>query len=136
MREASAAAVEMMLRLAASGQPIRVVEDHVASPAYAPALANRTIELAIRKETGVFHVGGGMAVSWFDYARTIFEVAGLKPELQPTNEREYRTAARRPKFSALSNAKIEKLGLAPMPSLREALEDYFKQRRTMTAEHV
>ncbi|MDQ6663436.1 MAG: SDR family oxidoreductase, partial [Acidobacteriota bacterium] len=28
--------VELMLRLAASGQPIRVVEDHIASPSFAP----------------------------------------------------------------------------------------------------
>src|SRR5581483_9866995 len=33
--------VELMLRLAAAGQPIRVVEDHVASPTFAPALASR-----------------------------------------------------------------------------------------------
>jgi dTDP-4-dehydrorhamnose reductase len=33
--------VESMLRLAQSGQPIRVVEDHVASPIYAPFLAAR-----------------------------------------------------------------------------------------------
>ena len=37
--------VELMLRLAASGRPIRVVADHVASPTYAPWLASRTVEL-------------------------------------------------------------------------------------------
>jgi dTDP-4-dehydrorhamnose reductase len=36
--------VELMLRLAGSGQPIRVVEDHVASPTYAPLLAARSID--------------------------------------------------------------------------------------------
>src|SRR5664280_1294313 len=34
--------VELMLQLAGSGQPIRVVEDHVASPTFAPLLASRT----------------------------------------------------------------------------------------------
>src|SRR5580700_6175179 len=38
--------VELMLRLAAGAQPIRVVEDHIASPTYAPLLAARTIDLA------------------------------------------------------------------------------------------
>src|SRR5215475_7340300 len=32
--------VELMLRLASSGKPIRVVEDHFASPTYAPMLAS------------------------------------------------------------------------------------------------
>ena len=121
--------VELMLRLAGSGQPIRVVEDHVASPTFAPLLAGRTIDLAERGVSGLFHIGGGAPVSWFQFARTIFEVAGLKPMLLATSEREYRTRAKRPKYSALSNAKMERVGLAPMPSVREALEGYFAERR-------
>jgi dTDP-4-dehydrorhamnose reductase len=117
-----------MLRLAKSGQPIRVVEDHVASPAYAPLLAARTADMVDRELSGVFHVGGGVPISWFEFARLIFKTAGLAPELRPTNEREYRTEARRPKFSALSNAKMEAAGLAPMPPLEEALADYFRRR--------
>jgi len=120
--------VESMLRLAGSGHPIRVLTDHSASPAFAPALAARTLDLVEKGQTGVFHVGGGTAISWFDFARLIFEAAGLNPTLTPASEREYRTSARRPRFSALSNAKMEKLGIAPMPPLREALEDYFARR--------
>jgi dTDP-4-dehydrorhamnose reductase len=120
--------IEMMLRLARSGQPIRVVEDHVASPAFAPLLAARTIELSERGHVGVFHVGGGTPISWFQYAKTIFDVAGLKPELRATNEREYRTPARRPKYSALSNGKMERVGVEPMPPLRDAVEAYFTLR--------
>ncbi len=120
--------VETMLRLAESNQPIRMTADNVASPAYAPALAARTIALVERGARGVFHVGGGVAISWFDFAKLIFEAAGLKPSLQAVDAREYRTAARRPKFSALSNAKMEKLGIPPMPPLREALQEYFTIR--------
>lgn len=121
--------VELMLRLAASGKPIRVVEDHWASPTYAPLLASRTIDLIDRGHSGVFHVGGGAPTSWFEFARLIFEAAKLQPLLLATNEREYRTAARRPKYSALSNAKMERVGVEPMPPLPEALEMYFAQRQ-------
>lgn len=124
--------VELMLRLAGSGQPIRVVEDHVASPTFAPYLATRTADLVQRNAPGVYHVGGGTAISWFDFAKLIFEIAGIKPRLQPTNEREYRTPARRPKFSPLSNAKVEAAGIAPMPPLREAVETYFQLRGSPT----
>jgi dTDP-4-dehydrorhamnose reductase len=120
--------IELMLRLAASKQPIRVVEDHVASPTYAPLLAARTADLVEAKQHGLFHVGGGTPISWFDYAATIFRVAGLEPELRRTNEREYRTAARRPKYSALSNAKMESSGVEPMPPLESAIEMYLKVR--------
>ena len=120
--------VELMLRLAASPSPIRVVEDHVASPTFAPLLASRTVDLVERNLSGLFHVGGGAPTSWFQFARLIFETAGLDAVLLATNEREYRTPARRPRYSALSNGKMERSGLAPMPPLREVLLTYFAQR--------
>jgi dTDP-4-dehydrorhamnose reductase len=121
--------VELMLRMAQGSTPIRVVEDHVASPTYAPVLAARTADLVEKNCSGVFHAGGGEPISWYNYAKLIFELAGVKPELKPTSEREYRTAARRPKFSALSNRKMEQAGVAPMPSLREAVAAYLEQRK-------
>ncbi len=120
--------VETMLRLANSGQPIRVVADNYASPAYAPALASRTVDLVEGGHYGVFNVGLGAPVSWFEFAREIFAAAGLNPVLQPTDARQYRTPARRPRFSALSNAKMESVGVKPMPMLKEALKQYFEQR--------
>jgi dTDP-4-dehydrorhamnose reductase len=120
--------IETMLRQAAAGRTIRAVEDHVASPTYAPYLAARTADLLERRLTGVFHVAGGIAISWFEYARLIFRLADVKADLQPTNARQYRTPARRPKFSALSNSKMEKAGVQPMPPLEEAVGDYLDAR--------
>ena len=74
-------------------------------------------------------MGGGEAISWYDYAKLIFDLAGLSPSLQPTDEREYRTAAKRPKFSALSNNKLNAAGITPMPPLREAVRDYLEARK-------
>jgi dTDP-4-dehydrorhamnose reductase len=120
--------VEVMLRMAKANHPIRVVHDHVASPTYAPAMAARTVDMVGRNMGGVYHLGGGEAISWYDYANLIFELAGLSPSLQATDEREYRTAARRPKFSALSNGKLEAAGIAPMPKFRNAVRDYLEAR--------
>ena len=120
--------VELMLRMAAQNKPIRVVEDHVASPTYAPLLAARTADLLDRGIHGIVHIGGGAAISWFDWAAKIFEAAGVNPQLKPTNEREFRTAARRPKYSALSNQKMESLGLNPMPPLDQAIRTYLECR--------
>ena len=119
---------EMMLRLAKTGTPIRVVEDHIASPTYAPAMASRTAEMVEKGISGLFHMGGGQPISWYAYAKLIFELSGTEAVLQATDERTYRTAARRPKFSALSNEKLEKAGIEPMPSLRDAVLDYLNAR--------
>jgi len=128
--------VELMLRLAGSSNPIRVVEDHVASPTYAPLLASRTIDLVEQQQSGVFHIGGGTPTSWFQFARLIFQTAGVEPMLLATNEREYRTPARRPRYSALSNGKMERIGLAPMPPLSEAMTLYFEERKRRVGKPV
>jgi dTDP-4-dehydrorhamnose reductase len=117
-----------MLRLAQSGQPIRAVEDHIGSPTFAPLLAARTVDLVERKLSGVFHIGGGTAISWYDWASLIFRTAGVEARLTAAAARSYRTPARRPKYSALSNAKMESCGLAPMPPLQTALERYLELR--------
>ena len=119
---------ELMLRLAREGKPIRVVEDHVASPTFAPALASRSIEVLEKDLDGVFHIGGGTPISWFEFAKMIFAAAGVTANLTPTNEREYRTAANRPKFSALDNARLKDHGVEAMPPLGKALEQYFAER--------
>jgi dTDP-4-dehydrorhamnose reductase len=125
--------LELMLRLAKNGSPIRVVQDHVASPTYAPAMAVRSADMIEKHMTGLFHMGGGEAISWYDYARLIFDLAGLSPSLTPTDEKEYRTLAKRPKFSALSNQKLDASGITPMPSLRDAIAQYLAAREHATA---
>jgi dTDP-4-dehydrorhamnose reductase len=104
------------------------VNDHVASPTYAPLLAARSADLVDRGLTGIFHLGGGEPISWFDYASMIFRIAGVHPEVKATTEREFRTAARRPKYSALSNAKMERCGIEPFPPLETAVRMYMEAR--------
>jgi len=58
----------------------------------------------------------------------IFEAAGVTPELTATDAREYRTVARRPKFSALENKRLAEVGIAPMPPLAEAIAAYLLKR--------
>jgi dTDP-4-dehydrorhamnose reductase len=123
---------ELVLRRALEGAPLRVVDDFFATPTYAPALASRCIDLFERAPHGVYHIGGGAAISWYRYALKILAVAGLQADIQPANRESYPTPARRPQQAALSNAKIERLGIAPMPSLEEALRDYMDRRERLT----
>jgi dTDP-4-dehydrorhamnose reductase len=121
--------IELILRLADARQPIRVVENHVASPTYAPLLAARTADLVERREHGLFHIGGGAPISWFDFAELVLRSAGVpKADLRPTDEREYRTAVRRPRYSALANQRIESLGLPRMPPVEDCIAAYLTER--------
>lgn len=120
--------IETMLRLAARSQPLRIVADVIASPTHAGELAIRLLDLAERGQQGLFHVGGGEPVSWFEFAQIIFEEAGLKPELVPSTREAYPTPARRPVYSALSNSRMEAAGVAPMPPVRDCVRSYLHAR--------
>ena len=122
---------ELILRKAAESGPLKVVEDFFATPTYAPALASRCVDLLERRRFGLYHIGGGVKISWYHYGLKILEVAGLEADIQPTNHREFKTQARRPRNAELSNAKAESLGLEKMPSLEDALAEYMELRRSV-----
>ncbi len=131
LRTANGNFVETMLRLAAKDAPIRVVADFFASPTYSPELARFALDLTEREATGIFHAGGGQAISWFDYAKLIFARAGLNPILEVADSRLYRTPARRPKYSALENARAATLGIAPFPPFAAQVDRYFTARQEL-----
>lgn len=123
--------VETMLRNAHAGRTLRVVSDTIASPTFAPALAEKAVLLADAGASGLYHVGGGESISWYDFARMIFDVSQIEANLEPTTRAEYVSDAVRPHFSALSNSKLEAEGYGKMPSLREATLEYFDRRETV-----
>jgi len=127
---------ELILKKAAAQESLRVVEDFFATPTYAVPLAAYSIDLLEKAEPGLYHIGGGETISWFEYAQKICKAAGLTADIEPTNHREYVTPARRPRHSSLSNQKIESIGFAPMPTLDEALADYLHRRKTIRASVV
>ena len=61
----------------------------------------------------------------------IFHCAGLDPEVRATSEREYRTPARRPRYTALANTKLDALGIEPMPPLEKAVRSYLYLRASL-----
>ncbi|MDA1312618.1 MAG: dTDP-4-dehydrorhamnose reductase [Acidobacteria bacterium] len=120
---------ELILRKAREGSPLNVVEDFFVAPTYAPALAARVIDALEKKiPFGLYHIGGGVSISWYHWALKILDQTGLRAKIQPTNHREYKTPARRPRYAGLSNAKIEAAGISPMPSLDDAVTEYLRRR--------
>ena len=58
----------------------------------------------------------------------IFRAARLEVDLQPADERQFRTPARRPKYSVLRNERLRSLGLPPMPDLEGLVAAYLQGR--------
>ncbi len=120
---------EFVLRKCAEGVPLRILDDHFATPTCGRELATRTMDILERRiPYGLYHLGGGQVLSWFDFARRIAAAGGYRAEIAASSCEEYSPLARRPAFSALSNARIEEQGIAPMPSIDECLRRYVTRR--------
>lgn len=121
--------VETVLRKCGEGVEMRVVDDQVTTPTFGPALAERSLDLLERRiPFGVYHLGGGHPLSWFDLAVETCRVAGIDCRIEPVSTDQYPARARRPAYSALSNRLIEAEGIAPMPTLEECLRRHLALR--------
>lgn len=121
--------VETMLRLASEGREIRVVADQVVTPTAAKDLARKVRELVGTRAYGLYHITNSGACSWFQFARMIFELAGLQARLSETSSSAYGARARRPAYSVLDNANLRSLGLEDLRNWSGALKEYLADRQ-------
>lgn len=125
--------VEAMLRLADERQPIRVVTDQILAPTSARDVARKIVELLPLDRTGTYHVTNAGQCSWYEFARAIFELAGVAPTLQPITASAFGAKARRPRYSVLAHARLAEVGGDDLPSWKDALASYLRERGRLAA---
>ncbi|RLF79392.1 dTDP-4-dehydrorhamnose reductase [Thermococci archaeon] len=119
--------IEFMIQKAKNREEIRVVDDVFMSPTYTKDVAitlKRFLEL--KPKWGVYHMVDEGYCSWYEFTKAIFEILGWDVEVKPIKSSELKRLAKRPRFSALENEKLEKLGLR-MRHWKEALREYLKE---------
>ena len=120
---------EFVLRQANEGAALRIVDDCLTTPTFGPALATRSLDVLEQEiPFGLYHLAGGQPVTWHDFAVKVARSAGCPARILRTKHRERQTPARRPQYSALSNARIETVGIGPMPNLDDCVREYLLQR--------
>ncbi len=118
--------VKTMLGLASRGIAPKVVADQFGCPTYARDLAT-TIGALLKQiddtEPGTYNFCNAGETTWFEFARMIFETAGLTVEVTPITTAEFGAPAPRPSYSVLDTTRIQnKLGIIPR-NWRVALND-------------
>jgi dTDP-4-dehydrorhamnose reductase len=122
--------VETMLRLAAQGKPLRVVNDQHCTPSYTVDVAAGIASLIAANAVGLFHLTNAGSTTWYDFAEEIFRQAGLTPDLTPISSAEFARPARRPPYSVLSTAKFSSIASSPPRHWSEALAAYLAERKS------
>lgn len=116
--------VKTMLRLSETKKEITVVEDQIGSPTYSSDLARLLVDLAETEQYGIYHGSNEGYTSWYEFAKYIFEVAGIDMEVLPVKTKDYKTDAARPLKTCLDKSDITKIGLAPLPHWQDAVRRY------------
>jgi dTDP-4-dehydrorhamnose reductase len=108
--------VKKILSLADREGELRVVTDEIASPTYAPDLAQAIKELIKLRIYGIYHFTNAGACSRFDFAKRILELAGRREvSLLPTSSEEFIRDSKPPRQSCLYNFCGQALGISLRP---------------------
>ncbi len=120
--------VDTILKKSEQEEPVSVVNDQIMSPTWSVNFSQGLARLLSSGNFGFYHItdrtDGG--ISWFDFAKTIFEIKGLKREIRPISSRNFGRPAPRPSYSVLDTRYLTlATGYHPL-HYREALEQFLK----------
>lgn len=121
--------IETMLRFSETRNQLSVVHDQKGRPTFTFDLAPMLVTLLDVKAFGVFHVTGQGECSWYELALKIFEYGEKEVTVRPITTDQFRSLARRPRYSVLENTRLKQLGLSLLPHWEDGLREYFRRRR-------
>jgi dTDP-4-dehydrorhamnose reductase len=123
-----------MMRLAREREELRVVRDQVGAPTWSRLIAEATALVlkqtssaeAARPYQGVYHLCASGSTSWHGFAKAIIHrmPADAKkcPAVEPISTCDYPTPARRPAYSVMSCAKLQRAFGLSLPHWEETLD--------------
>ena len=104
----------------AGGAP-RVFEDRTVSPTFVTDAAHATRRLLeAGSAPGLYHCVNSGRCTWLEFAECLARQLGIEPRVERVRLAEVAMPAERPRFCALSNAKLAAAGI-PMPTWQDGL---------------
>lgn len=132
--------VKTMLRLGQERDQLGVIFDQVGTPTYAGDLAQAILEMLNFKldsdsqvdtkmpkhaegngAVEIYHYSNEGVCSWYDFAKTIFELSNIDCTVNPIETKDYPTPAKRPHYSVLNKSKIKQSFGIEIPYWKDSL---------------
>jgi dTDP-4-dehydrorhamnose reductase len=118
--------ITTMIKLANEKPEVRVVNDEILTPTPTYHIAKNTAALIETDAFGLYHMSCEGEVSWYEFAKVIWETLRLKTPLYAASVKDFPLVVKRPFYSVLENKNLNKLGINEMPEWREALIQFLK----------
>ena len=123
--------IKTMLRLAETKTELSVVCDQIGSPTYTYDLSKLLCDMIETEKYGIYHATNEGICSWSDFAKKIFEIAGIKTmTVNPVTTADYQKLvpqqAVRPLNSRMSKKSLDEAGFSRLPTWEDATERFIK----------
>jgi len=120
-----------MLKAAAEGRSLKVVNDQWGAPTSCRSLA-RQIQAAVGEGwRGTVHTTCAGETTWYGFAAEIFKQRGMRVDLSPCTTMEFPRPAPRPSYSVLGSERRRALGPDLMLEWRDALAEVLAEMPAM-----
>lgn len=116
--------VKTMLRLAETKTELNVVCDQIGSPTYTVDLSRLLVDMSETEKYGVYHATNEGFISWYEFAKAIFETNNIEMKVNAIPASSYPTKAERPYNSRLSKQSLIDNGFKQLPTWEDALDRY------------
>jgi dTDP-4-dehydrorhamnose reductase len=99
------------------------------TPTYTVDLARMIWRLVGEEANGLYHVTSAGSCSWYEFAKSIFQLSGLSTAVRPIRTASLGAIVRRPAYSVLAKARLISEGYDPLPEWTEGLKRYLEAAR-------
>jgi dTDP-4-dehydrorhamnose reductase len=107
--------VSTIIKLAQKNNNLNIVSDQMGTPTYAGDLGQAILNIIKNDKfnepnrvTEIYHYSNEGECSWYDFAKEVINISGIKCTISSINSEDYPTAARRPRNTIMSKEKISK----------------------------
>jgi dTDP-4-dehydrorhamnose reductase len=121
--------IKTMLKVGKNHDEVKVVNDQIGTPTYTFDLARLLVDMIETEKYGYYHATNeGGYISWYDFTKEIYKVAGYTTKVTPVTTEEYGLSkAARPFNSRLDKSKLVENGFTPLPTWQDAVKRYIDE---------
>jgi len=132
--------VKTMLNLTSTKPELKVVFDQVGTPTYAQDLADAIFNIIENRQfegnEGVYHFSNEGVCSWYDFTKTIAEIAGNNGcDIQPCHSDEFPSPVVRPFYSVLDKTKFKNTFGLRIPYWTDSLKKCIANLASLTTKN-
>ncbi len=119
-----------LIEWAKKNKVLKIVNDQISSPSFVEDISRAVFNLIKTNQYGLYHLTNQGFCSKYEWAKYILKKINWPGKIVPVKSQEFKTPARRPKFSVLDNFPLEQTIKYKLPPWQEATDQFLKKNIT------